>query len=541
MNYKCSFSNRFVQNLGTALFLAWSFASATLHAQAPAFAWAKQPQGPGIASASAAATDASGNIYVTGYVSTTNVTFGTITLTNSGASDVFLLKYDPAGNVVWARQAGGNGFTGLSLCLDGSGNIFVAGYFTAGNTSFGSSTLTNTIGTHCFVMKYDSSGNPVWATQSSGNGNEFGKKVTSDVMGNVYLTGEFTGTNCTFGANTFDTSQNSPFGSDVFVAKYDQQGNLLWAKRAGGQSDDHAGGVGVDAAGNCYIAGTFSGLTMNIENISLNSAGYYDNIFLAKYNDQGNLLWAKGAGGTGFDWGNALAVDSTGISYITGVLGSSVATFNTITITNRGLNDMFVAKYDNAGNILWATNSGGTGYDGAFDIALDSAENAYVLGEFRSPVSIFGNTTLRNSSGNEQMFVAKFDKDGSPIWAQQTTGGGSVAGPTGIAVDSQGNTYTVGFFETNAVFGNTSLATGDYTMFVAKLNGPPLLKISVAAGQLVLSWPTYQTGFIPEGASGLDANATWTPLTNSVSIMGDQNVVTNEISITSKFYRLWKH
>jgi Beta-propeller repeat len=545
-NYKCNFSRPFAQKLGALLVVALNFVTlVSSNAQAPAFAWAKKPDGTGIASASAAATDASGNLYITGYLSTTNVTFGTITLTNSGASDVFLLKYDPDGNVVWARQAGGNGFTGLSLCLDGSGNVFIAGYFTAASTSFGGSILTNATGTHCFVMKYDHSGNPVWATQSSGDGREYGRKVAVDALGNVYLTGEFTGTNCTFGTNIFDSTQNSSFGSDVFVTKYDQQGNLLWAKRAGGVSDDHAGGVGVDAAGNCYIAGTFGIPSMTFENTTLNANGYY-NIFLAKYDNEGTLLWAKGAGrpdrdfgNFGADWANALAVDSVGNSYLAGVLGSASISFDEIAITNRGVSDMFVAKYDTAGNILWATNYGGVGYDGTFDMALDSAKNVYVLGGFMSTNSIFGTATLTNNSGNEQMFIAKIDTDGSPVWAQQTTGNGTVY-PYGIAVDSKGNTYAVGYFNLAANFGNTTLTVDNYTMFVAKLDGPPLLKTTITSGQLVLTWPTYQADFVLESTSNPSGNATWTPVTISASIIGDQYVVTDEISGVSKFYRLRK-
>ncbi len=130
----------------------------------------------------------------------------------------------------------------------------------------------------------------------------------------------------------------------------------------------------------------------------------------------GNWLWAKQAGGTSEEWGIGVAVDSNGNSYVTGFYQES-ATFGTITLTSSGGNDIFVAKLDSNGNWLWAKQAGGTSYDEGVSIAVDTNGNSYVTGDF-SGSATFGTTTL-TSSGEGDIFVAKMDISGNWLWAQQ--------------------------------------------------------------------------------------------------------------------------
>ena len=241
------------------------------------------------------------------------------------------------------------------------------------------------------------------------------------------------------------------------------------------------------------------------------------------------------------DWGNALAVDHDGNSYIAGVMGSTNSAFGGITLTNHGLDDMFVAKYDSAGNALWAANPGSAGYEGAFGIAVDQYRETYVLGNFSGAACVFGNTTLTNFTSHEQLFVAKFDANGSPLWAQQA-GGNDDTTAMGIALDPAGNSYVTGSFLTNDFFGNTLLtnSSGGSRIFVARIDGPPVLKMSVTEGQLSFSWPTNQTGYTLESSAMSSGTTIWQSVANTAQVIGTDNIVIENYFGIGKLYRLRK-
>jgi hypothetical protein len=179
----------------------------------------------------------------------------------------------------------------------------------------------------------------------------------------------------------------------------------------------------------------------------------------------GNWLGANQAGGTGEDYGFSIAIDSSGNSYVTGYFYST-ASFGTTTLTSSGNYDIFVAKLDSDGNWLWANQAGGTSWDYGLGIAIDSSGNSYVTGYFQGTAS-FGTTTI-TSSGNYDIFVAKLDSDGSWLGANQAGGTGRDDARS-IATDSSGNCYVTGLFEETASFGNIIFeSSGNYDIFVAK-------------------------------------------------------------------------
>jgi len=186
------------------------------------------------------------------------------------------------------------------------------------------------------------------------------------------------------------------------IALFAQNGDWLWAKQAGGASNDESYNIAVDANGNSYVTGNFTG-SATFGSTTLTSSGYND-IFVAKLDINGNWLWAKQAGGTGWDYGFVIAVDDNGNSYVTGYFSGSV-TFGTTTLTSSGYEDIFVAKLDRNGNWLWAKKAGGTSDDIGYGIAVDANGNSYVTGYFEESAT-FGTTTLM-SSGSRDIFVAK--------------------------------------------------------------------------------------------------------------------------------------
>ncbi len=299
-----------------------------------------------------------------------------------------------------------------------------------------------------------------WAVRAGGTGEDLGYNIATDSQGNQYVTGVFSGT-ASFGPYTL----NSSGPSDIFAAKLDPNGNILWAVRAGGTNDDYGWGIAVDGAGNTYLTGCFEGSSA-FGPYTLTSNGDWD-FFAAKMDPNGNFLWAVRAGGESSDGCYGIVVDGAGNTYLTGCFEGSSA-FGPYTLTSSGSSDIFAAKLDPTGNWLWAVRAGGTGSDYGFDIALDNQGNQYVTGVFSGTAS-FGPYTL-NSSGEHDIFAAKLDPNSNFLWAVRAGGTNDDYG-WGIAVDESGNTYLTGNFYGSVVFGPYTLtSSGSKDIFAAKLD-----------------------------------------------------------------------
>jgi len=455
--------------------------------QSPNWQWVKSAGDSIDEYANSVTTDASGNIYVTGNFLSPTIVFGNDTLINADSSgwspDMFFVKYDASGNVLWAKSAGGgNSDNGNHVTTDVNGNVYVTGDFSSNSITFGSVTLINTYTSSSnwvqdiFLVKYDSNGNVLWAKGAEGAWRDYSHSVTTDDSGNVYITGEFDGNSIIFGNDTLILAG----WQDIFIAKYDENGNVLWAKSGkGGNSNSNSFSVATDASNNVYITGDFGG-TITFGSISLTYAGYSD-FFLVKYDSNGNVIWAKKAGGGNFDIGFCAATDANGDVYVTGLFASSSITFGSITLTKVGIwNNMFLVKYDSNGNVLWAKKPGQNYNDYGSSVATDANGNAYVTGHFVSSI-ILGLDTLTGNGGAE-VFIAKYDANGNTIWAKSAGGSKNDSG-RGVTIDANGNIYVAGEFGSTSMYfdndslvnagGNTnncSSSSGCKDMFIAKLD-----------------------------------------------------------------------
>ena len=174
------------------------------NSKGPEWCYTKSAGGTNTDYANSVIVDANGNTYVVGYFSSSSITFGTTTLTNSGSADMFIVKYDASGNMLWAKSAGGtsNDYA-QSIAVDANGNTYVAGYFNSSSITFGSNTLTNAAGDYdMFVVKYDASGNVLWAKSAGGTSDDQANSITVDANGNIYVAGSFKSASITFGATT---------------------------------------------------------------------------------------------------------------------------------------------------------------------------------------------------------------------------------------------------------------------------------------------------------------------------------------------------
>jgi len=399
----------------------------------------------------AIALDPSGNIFVTGLFQST-ADFGGGGLVEVARGDIFLAKYNAGGDYIWSQSFGGGGLErSRAMAIDAWGNVVVTGFFQQ-TVDFGGGPLTSAGSGDIFVVKYDSNGNHVWSQRFGGSGSDTGISIAIDGVGNILVTGEFQNT-LSFGGGTLTSA-----GSwDAFVAKFGSGGAHLWSRSSGDTDLDRGSGVAVDMDGNVVVTGEFVG-TVDFGGGAVASAGFED-VFLAQYAPDGTYLWSKRFGQGGTDRGLDVAVDESGNILATGRTASG--DFGGGTITPWGL---YVARFDSDGGHLWSR-----GFHGNLDvpaIAVDGNGNVVVSGDIQTTVDFGGGALTR--TGTWDIFVASFDPEGNHIWSDRFGDAGVDRG-RGVVADAAGNILVTGHFQDTLDFGGDLLmSAGNVDLFIAK-------------------------------------------------------------------------
>ena len=443
--------------------------SKSISTGALAWEWAQKAGGSSADDHSnAIAIDANGDVYVTGSFEQT-ATFGSTTLSSAGDFDIFVAKMNSTGHWLWAIQAGGNhDDRGLDLAIDTSGNVFVTGKFQS-TVQFGSDSLTAgpTANDDFFIAKADTWGNWLWVEGADchNNGRCYGTSVAVDSAGYAYVTGSFT-RDIDFGSTTLTWAGVE----DIFVAKIDTWGSWQWATMAGGaQGSDVPHSIDIGPQGNAFIAGSFR-FTSTFGTQSMTSSGSSD-VFIAKISQQGDWLWAHGAGGTSSSGANSIRVDSQGNVFAAGSFYVGIS-FGNLTYSAGSTENSFIAKANDQGNSAtweWVLQLSSSSSNSAQDLSFDANEDLLVTGEFRGTAS-FGNSVL-TSSGNQDVYVASILANGNWNWGRIAGSGGDDVG-LGIEMDSLGGLYVTGSFLQNTItFGTVDIATsGGFDSFISKMS-----------------------------------------------------------------------
>jgi hypothetical protein len=454
-----------MKKIQTILYFIATFVIGTMiaNAQASDWVWAKSAVCSGEEYGRGVASDHSGNVFVTGYFSSQPMIFGTTVLPNMGQSDIFIAKYNQAGAILWARSIGGSWLDfGVAIAADSMGNSYVTGYFQSDSMLLG--TYMHNAGMFdFFIAKFNPAGDLLWAKTEGGSKSDYVINITSDRKGNVYAGGSFESDSITLGLTVLKSNLY-----DLFIVKYDSTGNVLWAKAGGGKA--LVSSLTADAASNLYVTGFFknSSLTFGAYTLTSSDSG---EIFIVKYDTDGNVIWAKSEGGTGEDAGNALTIDKSGNIYLTGSFQSPSITFGTTTLINQGSRDIFIVKYDTAGNVIRARSIGGNSSANSFSINSDPEYNIYISGNYFGSLIVFDSTIL-NNAGELDMFIAKYDSSGKLLWAH-SKGGSGIETANGVTTNKDGDVYVAGSFSSATLdFGTNSLYNnGNQDLFVAKLKG----------------------------------------------------------------------
>ena len=445
----------------------YDYVAVTITETAQPAGWARTWGGDSGDSGNGVVVDGSGNIFIMGGFAGT-VDFdpgdGTDEHTSNGSGDIFLSKFDSSGNFKWVRTWGGDsGDSGNGVAVDDSGNIFITGSF-AGTVDFdpgdGANDHTSNDSADVFLSKFDSSGNFQWARTWGGMSDwDQGSRVAIDGSGNAYVTGRFGGTvDFDPGPGTDEHSSNGKF--DIFLSKFDSNGEFRWARTWGGVSDgDWSSGVAIDGTGSAYVTGWFSG-TIDFDpglGVDEHTSNGQQDAFLSKFGLNGGFQWACTWGGDNSDMSCAIAIDGNNNIYITGDFAETVD-FDpgpgTDNHTWNGYYDIFISKFNSDGVFQWALTWGGDNFDMGAGVASDVNGNAYIMGLFGSTVDFDSGPGVDEHTAlgdYRDIFLAKFDSTGEFQWAR-TWGGDKDDHPCGVAVDVTSNAYITGYFEGSVDF-----------------------------------------------------------------------------------------
>jgi hypothetical protein len=380
--------------------------------------------------------------------------------------NVFAPCHSLAQGWIWAKNIVSNDQTTPGcIVTDPSGNVIVAG--------------------ESYLAKYSSSGSSLWIKDATSGLNATIFSVCTDGSGNIYVAGFFTYPSITLGSYTLTNAGND----DIFLAKYDMSGNVIWAKGYGGTGYDEAYGISIDAVGNVYMAGNFTSASIMFGSTSLTSTG--TSMFIVKSDPSGNIIWAKEqANGTDICHASCIKTDNQANLLVAGVFSGSTITFGSTTLTNPGgiYPDMFVAKYDSSGNVLWANGTSTDYYAGCWKIAIDRSGNSYIVGDFVGNSIDFGSVSLTNSAnGSEDIFVVSYNTAGSLRWVKQAGGIGDDEALT-VSSDNAGSIYIAGAFSSQAFnIGATTLTLDTPTywnLFIAKYDTSGNEKWAITDGSI---------------------------------------------------------
>ena len=331
------------------------------------------------------------------------------------ASNVFILKLDSSGDLVWVKSLEGSDIAyGTCLAFDLSGNICLTGSFRSG-VDFDPGPANSWVGSSgsgdVFVLKLDTQGDFIWVKTFGGQGQDTGVHIAIDDSDNIYVAGDFAGTT-DFDPGAGVNSLSSSGQADVFIQKLDSNGNFIWVKSFGDTLMERCLEMTLDASSNIYLTGYYDGsvdFDPGLGTFMLSTNGY-DEIYVQKLNSEGDFLWAKSMGGIHQDWGYSLITDNNGNVFITGAFAGTVDfdPGSGVLMIAAESNDAFLQKLDDAGDLLWCETFGGIGGTTGTSVTIDASGVLYLTGKYYDSVDFdlgLGTNFLESNQGDA--FVVK--------------------------------------------------------------------------------------------------------------------------------------
>jgi hypothetical protein len=399
------------------------------------------------------------------------------------------------GELDWVTASGNGGWdvaNGVAVLPDGSATV--TGFFQYG-VRFGEGEPTETLlsaqgQADIYVAHYRSDGSLAWAKQATGPGDyDLGVDIAAAPDGSTVMTGTFESTNVFAAGDATETHLASAGLGDIFVARYGADGALMWATRAGGSGDDEAYSSTI-VGDQVFVAGRFQS-DAHFGTSTLHSAGGNDG-FVASYGLDGNVRWARRIGGTNDE--SAMATAAGGGVYVTHYFSGTISfepDGTEISTPSAASIEMYVARYREDGSLDWVRKAGGSDLLVPGRLVATDDGGVVIVGSYQGTVTFgageLGETTLSSGSGEEPLFLARYQKNGQLAWAHRVAVGPNSITGAGIAVMGTGDLLVSGDvagFPANgaAVFGagggcaQPLVPTGDTDAFIARFSaeGEPI-------------------------------------------------------------------
>ena len=423
--------------------------------------WAKRIGGTGSEqpASKGIAKDDAGNIYSLGAYSAAATFLGSTTslpLNNTGGNDVFILKSDAAGNVIWAKQiastipvAGAAPVMGWALDADAAGNVYATGSYTRNTVDFDPGigivhpTQGNDGGSNMFILKLNTLGNYVWHkeikdTTTGTTATAAGRAIKVDAAGNIYAASSFKG-RVFFGlpSTTVGLLQSTGTSNNTAILKWNASGDLLWAKQfsTSGSNNNNVAEIDVDPLGHVYTVGDFTGTGTNqidfdpAHAIPSGSSAFVssgsNDIFIAKLDAAGNYVWAKVIGTANAEYCHGVAVDGNSLYITGGFSGTGNLNFDpggtcAPLMNATGNTDIYVAKYSLSGSFQWVKKFGGVGADRGRGITVSENGDVYVVGDHTATTDFdpltSGNQTIASFGSVTDAFTLQLNNLGHFGW-----------------------------------------------------------------------------------------------------------------------------
>ncbi|MDI1478385.1 SBBP repeat-containing protein [Polyangium sp. y55x31] len=407
------------------------------------------------------AVDPQGNLIVTGKFDGV-LDFGGASLVCRELEDVFVVKLDTSGNPIWSKAMGGDDEqTVQRIAVDSEGNILLVGYF-RGTLDLGGGSLVSAGSRDIFAAKLAPDGGHIWSKSFGGPNTQLGRGIAADDEGNVFIAGTIWGS-ADFGGGPL----TSAGWEDMFVAKLDKDGKHLWSRTFGDQETQEAWDLATDSEGNVVVTGYALG-TVDFGDGPTVGTGMPDAI-LVKLSANGSTLWSHRFGDSGKQFGQSVAVDPGDHVIMSGEFQGTVD-FGDGLVVSAGAHDLFVVKFNPTGELEWYRRVGDASDQSSISVAADGAGAVLLTGSFEGGID-FGDTLLV-SAGLTDAFVAKLDPAGNALWSLRMGDEATQAG-TGITADPEGNVFVAGKMWGTIALGNASVTTtgdGASDMFVARFS-----------------------------------------------------------------------
>jgi len=468
---------------------------------AQSWQWLHGNRGPS-AEGWAVATDTAGNVFGGGFSLHSGViSFGSVTL-NSYATTSTLqsiwVKYDAAGNALWADGTVSGNTWLSSITTDREGNLILLGSFNSSTMQIGPYILTNAnTFAQYFLAKVSPSGTVLWAVKDGGAVFLWSYElsisigcvgsVATDSAGNIYIASSFAN-NTTVGPYSLTNADPSNTTYDVLVAKYTPSGSPVWAKSIGGNSSDYVYGLTVAPSGNIYIAGAFfsSSVTVGPSIINNPTSGALTEplAYIAEFSPSGTPLWAQAASGLRGSVAIGVASDRHGNIYVTGGFSDTIVSFGPITINrpypgNLSRTNMFLVQYSPTNTATWGRAIGtATKPSWGYSVAAGPCGQVWVSGHYAENAVVAPGDTLAVATGTEPSFLVCYDQSGNVTNHLGVSAGSDDQNE--VTCDASGNVFLCGDFLCSAIDSVFTLGTnklsepsggGEY-LFIAKYGAP---------------------------------------------------------------------